>query len=41
MNPAALKANVGDLPRGGTVIVNRDAFDERAHAKAGLSERPP
>jgi len=40
MNPAALKANIGDLPRGGTVILNSDAFDERAYAKAGLSVDP-
>ncbi|MGZ4519587.1 MAG: 2-oxoacid:acceptor oxidoreductase family protein, partial [Mycobacteriaceae bacterium] len=26
MNPAALKANIGDLPRGGTLIVNTDEF---------------
>src|SRR4026207_1386135 len=29
MNPAALKTNVGDLNKGGTLIVNEDAFDER------------
>src|SRR5213593_1753178 len=29
MNPAALKTNVKDLPGGGTLIVNRDAFSER------------
>src|ERR1700712_4211336 len=27
MNPAALKANLGDLDSGGTLIVNSDAFD--------------
>ena len=26
MNPAALKTNVGDLPAGGALIVNQDAF---------------
>ena len=26
MNPAALKANLGDLPRGATIIVNTDEF---------------
>src|SRR3954466_5483036 len=26
MNPAALKANLGDVPAGGTLIVNTDAF---------------
>jgi len=40
MNPAALKANVADLPRGGTLILNSDAFDERAYAKAGLAVDP-
>src|ERR1700726_3309620 len=29
MNPAALVANLHDLPDGGTVILNSDAFDER------------
>ncbi|HLJ12349.1 MAG TPA: 2-oxoacid:acceptor oxidoreductase family protein, partial [Planctomycetaceae bacterium] len=28
MNPAALKTNVGDLRRGGTLIVNDDEFDK-------------
>jgi 2-oxoglutarate ferredoxin oxidoreductase subunit alpha len=40
MNPAALKANVGDLPTGGTVVLNTDAFDERALEKAGYSSDP-
>ena len=40
MNPAALKANIGDLPKTGTVILNSDAFDERAYAKAGLVGDP-
>jgi 2-oxoglutarate/2-oxoacid ferredoxin oxidoreductase subunit alpha len=40
MNPAALKANVGDLPRGGTLIVNADSFEERNLAKAGYAENP-
>jgi 2-oxoglutarate/2-oxoacid ferredoxin oxidoreductase subunit alpha len=40
MNPAALKANISDLPNGGTVILNSDAFDERAYAKAGLVADP-
>ena len=26
MNPAALKTNIGDLPAGGALIVNSDAF---------------
>jgi len=40
MNPAALSANIDDLPKGGTVILNSDAFDERAFAKAGLTADP-
>src|SRR5918999_1009465 len=35
MNPAALRTNLRDLPTGGTLIVNRDAFSERNLAKAG------
>ena len=40
MNPAALKANIGDLTSGGTVIVNSDNFDERALTKAGYASSP-
>ncbi len=40
MNPAALKTNVRDLPKGGTLIVNRDAFTERNLEKAGYAESP-
>jgi 2-oxoglutarate ferredoxin oxidoreductase subunit alpha len=40
MNPAALVANIHDLPKGGTVILNSDAFDERAYAKASLAADP-
>ena len=40
MNPAALRANVGDLASGGTVILNSDAFDERALDKAGYASDP-
>src|SRR3954467_13404125 len=29
MNPAALKTNLKDLVKGGTLIVNRDAFNAR------------
>src|SRR6266446_6533882 len=29
MNPAALKANMSELPPGSTILVNSDAFDER------------
>ena len=40
MNPAALKTNIGDLPKGGTLIVNEDAFEERNLAKAGYASNP-
>ncbi len=40
MNPAALKANLGDLRKGGLILVNTDAFDERNLAKAGYDEDP-
>ena len=40
MNPAALKANIRDLPRGGTLIVNVDSFEDRNLAKAGYGESP-
>jgi 2-oxoglutarate ferredoxin oxidoreductase subunit alpha len=40
MNPAALRVNVNDLPKGGTVIVNRDAFNERNLRKAGYDANP-
>src|SRR5205814_7192420 len=40
MNPAALKANIGDVTSGGTIIVNSDAFEERALTKAGYRSNP-
>ncbi|HET7743463.1 MAG TPA: 2-oxoacid:acceptor oxidoreductase subunit alpha [Gaiellaceae bacterium] len=40
MNPAALKVNVGDLPRGATIIVNTDAFNDRNLQKAGYASNP-
>lgn len=40
MNPAALKANVNDLPTGGTLVINVDSFDERDLAKAGYEANP-
>src|SRR5436309_6458578 len=40
MNPAALKTNVRDLPKGGTLIVNSDAFTERNLEKAGYDANP-
>ena len=40
MNPAALKANLADLPRGAEIIVNTDEFTKRALAKLGWSANP-
>ena len=40
MNPAALKANLGDLPRGATIIVNTDEFTKRNLAKVGYQVSP-
>src|ERR1700740_313282 len=40
MNPAALKANIGDLPRGGLVIANSDEFTKRNLAKVGYDAHP-
>ncbi len=40
MNPAALKANIGDLPRGGVVIANSDEFTKRNLAKVGYDGNP-
>jgi 2-oxoglutarate ferredoxin oxidoreductase subunit alpha len=40
MNPAALKTNIKDLPKGGTLIVNADAFNERNLQKAGYTANP-
>src|SRR5688500_7083281 len=40
MNPAALRTNLRDLPKGGTLIVNRDAFTERNLEKAGYTSNP-
>ncbi|NYI05862.1 2-oxoacid:acceptor oxidoreductase subunit alpha [Allostreptomyces psammosilenae] len=40
MNPAALKANLPDLPRGGEIIVNTDEFTKRALAKVGYAANP-
>ena len=37
MNPAALRADLGRLEQGGTLIVNEDAFDERNLEKAGFT----
>jgi 2-oxoglutarate ferredoxin oxidoreductase subunit alpha len=40
MNPAALKTNLRDLPKGGTLIVNRDAFSDKNLQKAGYATNP-
>src|SRR5437660_9916865 len=40
MNPAALKTNIKDLPKGGTLIVNADAFNDRNLQKAGYTTNP-
>ncbi|MEH1015492.1 2-oxoacid:acceptor oxidoreductase subunit alpha [Micromonospora sp. CPCC 206060] len=40
MNPAALKANLADLPRGADIIVNTDEFTKRNLAKVGYQVNP-
>ena len=40
MNPAALKTNVGDLPAGGALIVNSDAFTQQNLNKAAYAGSP-
>jgi len=40
MNPAALKANVKDLPGGGDLIVNTDEFTKRNLTKVGYAVSP-
>ena len=40
MNPAALKANIGDLPAGGALIVNSDAFTGPNLTKVGYAANP-
>ena len=40
MNPAALKANIKDLPRGGDLIVNTDEFTKRNLTKVGYDASP-
>jgi 2-oxoglutarate ferredoxin oxidoreductase subunit alpha len=40
MNPAALKANLADLPRGAEIIVNTDEFTKRNLAKVGYESDP-
>jgi 2-oxoglutarate/2-oxoacid ferredoxin oxidoreductase subunit alpha len=41
MNPAALKANMAELRRGATIIVNEDAFTKRNLEKAGYGVENP
>jgi 2-oxoglutarate ferredoxin oxidoreductase subunit alpha len=40
MNPAALKANLPELDRGATIILNEDAFTKRNLEKAGYDANP-
>ena len=40
MNPAALKANLSEIDRGATIIVNEDAFTKRNLDKAGYAANP-
>ena len=40
MNPAALKTNLRNLPKGATVIVDTDAFNDRNLQKAGYAANP-
>ncbi|MBB3049239.1 2-oxoglutarate ferredoxin oxidoreductase subunit alpha [Prauserella isguenensis] len=40
MNPAALKANIADVPKGGTIIVNTDEFGKRNLAKVDYESNP-
>lgn len=40
MNPAALKANLQWIQKGGVIIVNTNAFSDRNIEKAGFTENP-
>src|SRR5207245_6684627 len=40
MNPAALRTNIRDLEKGGTLILNEDAFLQRKLEKANYSSKP-
>jgi 2-oxoglutarate ferredoxin oxidoreductase subunit alpha len=40
MNPAALRANLADVPPGATIILNTDAFTARNLEKAGYAANP-
>lgn len=40
MNPAALKANLSDMPDGTLIIINADAFTKAQYKKAGYESDP-
>ena len=40
MNPAALKANIDDVPPNGVMIVDREAFSEANVKRAGYTSNP-
>src|SRR5437773_876417 len=40
MNPAALRADLDEVARGGTIIVNEDSFTQRNLEKAGYASDP-
>ena len=40
MNPAALKANIGDVPKGATLIIDTHDFTDRALARIGWTSNP-
>jgi 2-oxoglutarate/2-oxoacid ferredoxin oxidoreductase subunit alpha len=40
MNPAALKANIQDMPPGSMLLLNEDAFEQRNLDKAGYPANP-
>ncbi len=40
MNPAALKANAKWIKTGGTIILDKDNFDEKGFSKAGYTDDP-
>src|SRR3954447_20296988 len=40
MNPAALKANIADVPRGAVIIANTDEFTKRNLTKVGYTVSP-
>ena len=40
MNPAALKVHLRDVPKGGTIVLNTDTFNDRNITKAGYTSNP-